>query len=53
MEVAAQVGRSPRTIEAYRARIMEKLGLETRADLVQYALSEGLLEQPVNGSGAA
>ena len=53
VEVAAQVGRSPRTIEAYRARIMEKLGLETRADLVQYALSEGLLEQPVNGSGAA
>jgi DNA-binding NarL/FixJ family response regulator len=30
VEVAAQVGRSPRTIEAYRARIMEKLGLETR-----------------------
>jgi two-component system, NarL family, response regulator NreC len=52
VEVAAQVGRSPRTIEAYRARIMEKLGLETRADLVQYALSEGLLE-PVNGSSAA
>jgi two-component system, NarL family, response regulator NreC len=53
VEVAAQVGRSPRTIEAYRARIMEKLGLETRADLVQYALSEGLLEQPVNGGAAA
>jgi len=45
VEVAAQVGRSPRTIEAYRARIMEKLGLETKADLVQYALAEGLLDQ--------
>ncbi len=44
VEVAAQVGRSPRTIEAYRARIMEKLGLETRTDLVRYALAEGLLE---------
>jgi two-component system, NarL family, response regulator NreC len=44
VEVAAQVGRSPRTIEAYRARIMEKLRLETRADLVRYALDEGLLE---------
>ena len=44
VEVAAQVGRSPRTIEAYRARIMEKLGLESRADLVRYALAEGLLE---------
>jgi two-component system response regulator NreC len=46
VEVAAQVGRSPRTIEAYRARIMEKLGLDTRADLVRYALAEGLLETP-------
>lgn len=46
VEVAAHVGRSPRTVEAYRARIMEKLSLETRADLVQYALSEGLLDQP-------
>jgi two-component system response regulator NreC len=46
VEVAAQVGRSPRTIEAYRARIMEKLGLDTRADLVRYALAEGLLEAP-------
>jgi two-component system, NarL family, response regulator NreC len=44
VEVAAQVGRSPRTIEAYRARIMEKLGLETRSDLVRYALAEGLLD---------
>jgi len=46
VEVAAQIGRSPRTIEAYRARIMEKLGLDTRADLVRYALAEGLLETP-------
>jgi DNA-binding NarL/FixJ family response regulator len=44
VEVAARIGRSPRTIEAYRARIMEKLGLDTRADLVRYALAEGLLE---------
>jgi DNA-binding NarL/FixJ family response regulator len=48
VEVAAQLGRSPRTIEAYRARIMEKLGLETRADLVRYALAEGLLEPSVD-----
>jgi two-component system, NarL family, response regulator NreC len=47
VEVAAQLGRSPRTIEAYRARIMEKLGFETRADLVRWALAEGLLEPPV------
>ena len=52
IEVAAQIGRSPRTIEAYRARIMEKLGLETRADLVRYALAEGLLEAVGNGDAA-
>ena len=52
VEVAAQVGRSPRTIEAYRARIMEKLGLETRADLVRYALDEGLLEAPDDRASA-
>jgi two-component system response regulator NreC len=51
IEVAARIGRSPRTIEAYRARIMEKLGLETRADLVRYALAEGLLESG-NGDGS-
>ena len=53
IEVAAQIGRSPRTIEAYRARIMEKLGLETRADLVRYALGEGLLEAAGNGDPAS
>ncbi len=43
-EIAAMLNRSPRTIELYRSRIMEKLGLETRADLVRYALEHRLLE---------
>ncbi len=35
---------SPRTVETHKARIMEKLNLSTRRDLVQFALKRGLLE---------
>ena len=34
---------SVRTIEAHRRNILGKLRLETRADLVRYALDHGLL----------
>ncbi len=34
---------SPKTIETYRHRAMQKLGLANRAELVQYALRAGLL----------
>jgi two-component system response regulator NreC len=34
---------SVKTVETYRARLMAKLGLKTRADVVRYALSTGLL----------
>ncbi len=40
-EIAEQLGVSPRTLETYRARAMDKLGLKTRAELVRYALSAG------------
>lgn len=35
---------SVKTVETYRARLMAKLGLRTRADLVRYAMQKGLLE---------
>ena len=35
---------SVRTAETHRAHIMQKLRLQTRAELVRYALEEGLLE---------
>jgi DNA-binding NarL/FixJ family response regulator len=44
-EVAEQLTLSPKTVETYRTRIMEKLGLQSRADLVKYALARGLLDQ--------
>lgn len=43
VEIAAKLGLSPRTIETHRARIHRKLGLDTRAELVSYALRHELL----------
>jgi DNA-binding NarL/FixJ family response regulator len=43
-EIAAMVGRSPRTVELYRARIMTRLGLSNRAELVRYAIAHGFLD---------
>jgi pSer/pThr/pTyr-binding forkhead associated (FHA) protein len=42
-EVAEDLGLSVKTVETYRARIGDKLGLRTRADLVQFALEAGVL----------
>ena len=36
---------SVKTIETYRARIAEKLGLRTRADIIRYAVEIGLLSR--------
>ncbi|MGA7704753.1 MAG: response regulator transcription factor [Solirubrobacteraceae bacterium] len=43
VEIAAKLGLSPRTIETHRARIHRKLALDTRAELVDYALRHELL----------
>ncbi len=43
-EIGEQLHLSPKTIDTYRRRVMAKLGLETRADLVDYALRHGLLK---------
>jgi two-component system response regulator NreC len=42
-EIGEQLSLSPRTVETYRERIMEKLGLEHRSQLVEYALRFHLL----------
>lgn len=43
-EVADQLYLSVKTVETYKARAMDKLGLKGRAALVRYALQKGLLE---------
>jgi two-component system response regulator NreC len=46
-EIAERLYISVRTAESHRAHIMQKLRLTTRAELVRYALSQGLLaEEP-------
>jgi len=42
-EIAERLDVSVKTVETYKARIMEKLGLRSRADLVQYAIRRGWL----------
>jgi len=42
-KIADQLKLSPKTVETYRARGMEKLGLRSRAALVQFALAHGFL----------
>jgi DNA-binding NarL/FixJ family response regulator len=43
-EAAATLEISTRTLETYRARAMEKLGLKSRAEIVRYALNRGWLK---------
>jgi DNA-binding NarL/FixJ family response regulator len=44
-EIARMLFISVRTAETHRAHIMQKLRLSTRAELVRYALAQGLLEE--------
>ncbi len=44
-EIAQMLYISVRTAETHRAHIMQKLRLSTRAELVRYALSHGLLDE--------
>jgi two-component system response regulator NreC len=43
-EIAKMLYLSVRTVETHRAHIMQKLRLTTRAELVRYALDQGLLD---------
>ncbi len=42
-EVADELSLSVKSIETYRHRVVEKLGLSSRADLVRFALQAGLI----------
>ena len=43
-EIAARLGLSVKTVETYKARSLEKLGIRSRVDIVQYASRRGWLE---------
>jgi DNA-binding NarL/FixJ family response regulator len=44
-EIAAKLEVSVKTVETYRYRAVEKLGLRGRADLVRYAIEQGWLDE--------
>ncbi len=44
-EIAQQLALSVKTVESYRARGMEKLGLKSRAALVRYAIQAGWMTE--------
>ena len=51
-EIAGRLEVSVKSVETYRARVADKLGLKSRADLVRYALDHGMLgpDRAPNGS---
>jgi DNA-binding NarL/FixJ family response regulator len=42
-EIGRLMGISPRTVDTYRNRLMDKLGLNTRASVVRYAVRTGMV----------
>jgi DNA-binding NarL/FixJ family response regulator len=50
-EIAAELGLSVKTVETYKARMAEKLGLRSRVDIVRYAAQHGWLGETSESSG--
>jgi DNA-binding NarL/FixJ family response regulator len=44
-DIAEQFGVGVRTVETYRRRVVEKLGLRTRADFLRYAVELGWIDK--------
>jgi DNA-binding NarL/FixJ family response regulator len=42
-EIASDLGLSVKTVSTYRARILEKMGMSSNAELMQYAMRNGLV----------
>jgi two-component system response regulator NreC len=49
-EIADQLQLSVRTVESHRARIQQKLSLPTRAGLVRYALTHGIVDESLENN---
>lgn len=43
-QVAQELGLSPKTIGTYRARLLDKMGLQTSAELIAYAVRQSLVD---------
>ncbi|HLH21453.1 MAG TPA: response regulator transcription factor [Chloroflexota bacterium] len=52
-EIAERLVLSPKTVDTYRQRVMEKLNLHHRSELVKYALRKGFLQADAIGEEAS
>jgi DNA-binding NarL/FixJ family response regulator len=43
-DIATELALSPKTVSVYRARVLEKLGMQSNADLTAYCLRNGLID---------
>jgi len=43
-DIAGELALSTSTVSTHRSRILKKLGMKTNAELIRYAISEGLVE---------
>jgi two-component system invasion response regulator UvrY len=43
-DIATELSLSPKTVSVYRARVLEKLGMQSNADLTAYCLRNGLID---------
>lgn len=44
VEIAKQLSRSAKTIDGHQERLMKKLNIESRSDLMRFAIREGFAE---------
>jgi DNA-binding NarL/FixJ family response regulator len=51
-EIAEQLGVSIKTVETYKARFVEKLGIRTRVEIARYAAEQGLDDNVSGREGA-
>ena len=43
--IAEKLFISPRTVEVHRARVMQKLGLRNRTELIHFAIRRGIIPE--------
>jgi DNA-binding NarL/FixJ family response regulator len=43
-DIATELNLSPKTVSVYRARVLEKLSVQTNAELTTYCLKNGLID---------
>jgi DNA-binding NarL/FixJ family response regulator len=48
-EIAHELALSPKTVRTYRSRILEKMGIRSTAELIFYAVQNGLVAQALAG----